>query len=97
MAGMGGMPVARAWAGGTLVGKLGGAAELGRWHVTPVVATSVTRCRPWAGPALRRKPGAGRHGRHARHGHGRRGRSSAGFGAPRYGVKPIVMPKLTAV
>jgi hypothetical protein len=24
-------------------------------------------------------------------------RSSAGFGAPRYGVKPIVMPKPTAV
>jgi hypothetical protein len=25
------------------------------------------------------------------------GRNSAGFGAPRYGVKPLVMPKLTAV
>ena len=25
------------------------------------------------------------------------GRNSAGFGAPRYGVKPIVMPKVTAV
>jgi hypothetical protein len=25
------------------------------------------------------------------------GRNSAGFGAPRYGVKPIVMPKPTAV
>lgn len=25
------------------------------------------------------------------------GRSAAGFGAPRYGVKPIVMPKLSAV
>jgi hypothetical protein len=24
-------------------------------------------------------------------------RNSAGFGAPRYGVKPIVMPKVTAV
>ncbi len=28
---------------------------------------------------------------------GAAGRSSAGFGAPRYGVKPIVMPKPTAV
>jgi hypothetical protein len=25
------------------------------------------------------------------------GRNSAGFGAPRYGVKPIVMPKPAAV
>jgi hypothetical protein len=24
-------------------------------------------------------------------------RNSAGFGAPRYGVKPIIMPKVTAV
>lgn len=30
-------------------------------------------------------------------GMGAAGRSSAGFGAPRYGVKPIVMPKPTAV
>ena len=28
---------------------------------------------------------------------GAAGRTSAGFGAPRYGVKPIVMPKPTAV
>jgi hypothetical protein len=25
------------------------------------------------------------------------GRASTGFGAPRYGVKPIVMPKSTAI
>ena len=30
-------------------------------------------------------------------GMGAAARNSAGFGAPRYGVKPIVMPKPTAV
>jgi hypothetical protein len=30
-------------------------------------------------------------------GMGAAGRNSAGFGAPRYGVKPIVMPKSAAV
>ena len=73
-----------------------GAAELGRFGHPGGRHRAPHRCRPWAGPPPRRKP--------ARAaiipgmpGMGAAARNSAGFGAPRYGVKPIVMPKPTAV
>ena len=56
--------------------------------VTPVQTVGWTSAAPQAGvgnivPGM---PGVGT-----------MGRNSAGFGAPRYGVKPIVMPKVKAV
>ncbi|ORJ62597.1 PPE family protein, SVP subgroup [Mycobacterium simiae] len=94
MAGMGGMPVA-AMGQGTLVGNLSAPPAWAGGQVTPVVGTSVTPVQtvgwtgaaPQTGSVVPGMPGmvAGT------------GRASTGFGAPRYGVKPIVMPKSTAV
>lgn len=92
MAGMGAMPVAGV-GNATMVGKLSVPPS---WAgtVTPVAssATAVetvgwTAAAPQAGPGtiVPGMPGMGA------------ARNSAGFGAPRYGVKPIVMPKPTAV
>jgi hypothetical protein len=78
----------------TMVGKLSvppsWAGELGpvAAPVTPVQTVGWTSAAPQAGvgnivPGM---PGVGA-----------MGRNSAGFGAPRYGVKPIVMPKVKAV
>ena len=79
----------------TLVGYSVGAAELGR-PLAPVASTASRPHRTDRGLDRRahRRP-AGHGARHARH--GAAGRNGSGFGAPRYGVKPIVMPKPTAV
>ncbi|WP_044507739.1 PE/PPE C-terminal domain-containing protein, partial [Mycobacterium simiae] len=80
---------------GTLVGNLSAPPAWAGGQVTPVVGTSVTPVQtvgwtgaaPQTGSVVPGMPGmvAGT------------GRASTGFGAPRYGVKPIVMPKSTAV
>ena len=93
MAGVGAMPAAAA-GNATMVGKL---------SVPPSWAGTVT---PMAGPATAvqtvgwtaaaPQAGAGTI-IPGMPGVGMGARSSAGFGAPRYGVKPLVMPKPTAV
>jgi len=97
MAGMGGvgaMPMAAGVGQATMVGKLSVPPS---WAgtVTPVAGTSAApietvgwTAAPQAGPGTI-VPGMP--------GMGAAARNSAGFGAPRYGVKPIVMPKPTAV
>lgn len=93
--GMGGMPVA-ALGQGTLVGNLAVPPSWAGGQVTPVVGTTVSPLQtvgwsgaaPQAGTAVPGMPGMVAPGA---------GRASSGFGAPRYGVKPIVMPKPTAV
>ncbi|WP_084253665.1 PPE family protein, SVP subgroup [Mycobacterium avium] len=94
IAGMGAMPVAAAGQA-TMVGNLSVPPS---WagSATPVVGTSAaplqtvgwTAAAPQAGTGtiIPGMPGIGA-----------AARNSAGFGAPRYGVKPIVMPKPTAV
>jgi PE family/PPE-SVP subfamily C-terminal region len=95
MGGMGAMPMAAGVGGigqATMVGKLSVPPS---WAgtVTPVAGTSAapietvgwTGAAPQAGTIIPGMPGMGA------------ARNSAGFGAPRYGVKPIVMPKPTAV
>jgi hypothetical protein len=92
MGAMGVMP-AGGMGGATMVGKLSvpptwaGAVPVAP-AVTPIQTVGLTTAAPNAGPGgiIPGMPGmAGA------------GRNSAGFGAPRYGVKPIVMPKATAV
>jgi hypothetical protein len=95
MAGIGAMPMAAGVGQATMVGNLSVPPS---WagSVTPVVGTSAapletvgwTAAAPQAGPGtiVPGMPGLGA-----------TARNSAGFGAPRYGVKPIVMPKPTAV
>jgi PPE-SVP subfamily C-terminal region/PE family len=94
MAGMGAMPVA-AMGQATMVSNLS-VPPTWAGSATPVVGTSAapletvgwTAAAPQAGPGtiIPGMPGMGA-----------AARNSAGFGAPRYGVKPIVMPKPTAV
>jgi hypothetical protein len=60
----------------------------------PAAAVSPIRTVGWTAAAPTAGPGAIIPGMP---GMGAGARSSAGFGAPRYGVKPIVMPKVTAV
>jgi hypothetical protein len=94
--GMGAMPVAAGMGQATMVGQLSAPPS---WagtvttvsSVTPTTALSTagwTAAAPAAGPGtiIPGMPGMGA-----------AARNSAGFGAPRYGVKPIVMPKVTAV
>jgi hypothetical protein len=95
MAGLGAMPVAAGVGQATMVGKLSVPPS---WAgaVTTVSSTTPmglptagwTAAAPQAGPGtiVPGMPGLGA-----------AARNSAGFGAPRYGVKPIVMPKPTAV
>src|SRR5246127_1424610 len=92
--GLGAMPMAAGVGQATMVGKLSVPAS---WagSVTPVAGTSAAPLETvgWTGAAPQAGPGAiipGMPGMGA-------ARNSAGFGAPRYGVKPIVMPKPTAV
>ena len=92
--GMGAMPMAAGIGQATMVGKLSVPPS---WAgtVTPVAGTSAAPLETvgWTGAAPQAGPGAiipGMPGMGA-------ARNSAGFGAPRYGVKPIVMPKPTAV
>lgn len=93
MAGMGAMPMTAGVGQATTVGKLSVPPS---WAGTVAPATSSaaavqsvgwTAAAPQAGPGtiVPGMPGMGA------------ARNSAGFGAPRYGVKPIVMPKPTAV
>jgi hypothetical protein len=90
--GMGAVPVA-GLGQATMVGKLSvppswaGTFTTGASPVTAVQTVGWTGAAPQAGPGtiIPGMPGMGA------------ARNSAGFGAPRYGVKPIVMPKPTAV
>ena len=98
MAGMGGMgavPMAAGVGQATMVGKLSVPPS---WAgtVTPVAGTSALPVETvgWTGAAPQAGPGTIVPGMP---GMGAAARNSAGFGAPRYGVKPIVMPKPTAV
>jgi len=98
MAGMGGfgmMPMAGI-AQGTMVGNLSVPPSWGG-QVTPVVAaTTPIQTVGLTGTAPLTAGGTGMAGMPGMV-TGGAGRSSAGFGAPRYGVKPIVMPKLASV
>jgi hypothetical protein len=96
MGGMGGMPVV-GLGQGTLVGQLSVPPTWAGGQVTPMVGTTVSPLHTvgWTGAAPQAGAGtpmAGMPGMVTG-----AGRASSGFGAPRYGVKPIVMPKLTAV
>jgi hypothetical protein len=95
MAGMGAMPMAAGVGQATMVGKL---SVPPTWvgTVTPVAGTSAAPLETvgWTGAAPQAGPGTIVPGMP---GMGAAARNSAGFGAPRYGVKPIVMPKPTAV
>jgi PE family/PPE-SVP subfamily C-terminal region len=95
MAGMGAMPMAAGVGQATMVGKLSVPPS---WagSVTPVAGTSALPVETvgWTGAAPQAGPGTIVPGMP---GMGAAARNSAGFGAPRYGVKPIVMPKPTAV
>ncbi|MCV7411546.1 PE family protein [Mycobacterium florentinum] len=98
--GMGGMAGAMPVVGigqGTLVGNMSVPPSWVGSQVTPVVGTTATPLHTvgWTGAAPQAGTGtpmAGMPGMVTG-----AGRASSGFGAPRYGVKPIVMPKLTAV
>ncbi|WP_407685628.1 PPE family protein, SVP subgroup [Mycobacterium sp. HUMS_1102779] len=93
MGAMAAMPVA-GMGQATMVGKLSvppswaGAFTPGVGPATAVQTVGWTAAAPQSGPGtiLPGMPGLGT-----------AARNSAGFGAPRYGVKPIVMPKPTAV
>jgi hypothetical protein len=85
------------------VGNLGQATMVGKLSVPPSWAGSFTpgaspataiQTVGWTGAAPQAGPGTIVPGMP---GLGAAARNSAGFGAPRYGVKPIVMPKPTAV
>jgi hypothetical protein len=97
--GMGGgaMPVVAGLGQGTLVGNMSVPPSWVGSQVTPVVGATATPLHTvgWTGAAPQAGTGtpmAGMPGMVTG-----AGRASSGFGAPRYGVKPIVMPKLTAV
>jgi PPE-repeat protein len=95
MVGMGGVPMAMGMGQGTLVGNL---AVPPSWagQITPVTAATPLQTVGWTGAAPQAAAGTmvpGMPGMVT----GGAGRSSAGFGAPRYGVKPIVMPKPATV
>lgn len=94
MGGFGAMPMG-GMGGGTLVGNMSVPPSWGG-TVTPVTgtATSPLRTVGWTGAAPEAASGGFIPGMP---GMGGAGRSSAGFGAPRYGVKPIVMPKPATV
>jgi hypothetical protein len=89
--------------GGMAVGGLGQATMVGKLSVPPSWAGTFTpgaspvtavQTVGWTGAAPQAGPGTIVPGMP---GLGAAARNSAGFGAPRYGVKPIVMPKIKAV
>src|SRR5271166_1155351 len=96
MGGMGGMPLAAGMGMGqaTMVGKLSVPPS---WAGTVTTVSSATpmglQTAGWTAAAPQAAPAtiAGMPGMASA------ARNSAGFGAPRYGVKPIVMPKLATV
>jgi hypothetical protein len=99
MGGMGGMagamPVTAGLGGATMVGKLSVPPS---WAGTVTTVSSTTpmglQTAGWTAAAPQAGPGTFMGGMP---GMGAAARNSAGFGAPRYGVKPIVMPKPQAV
>ncbi len=97
MGGLGMMPMA-GMGQGTLVGQLSVPPTWAGGQVTPVAGTSTMPLRTvgWTGAAPQAAGGMGMAGMPGMV-TGGAGRGSAGFGAPRYGVKPIVMPKLATV
>ncbi|GAA4540249.1 PPE family protein, SVP subgroup [Mycobacterium paraffinicum] len=94
MAGVGAMPMAAAGQA-SLVGKLS-VPPTWAGPATPVVGTSAAPVETVGWTAAAPQAGAGTV-IPGMPGMGAAARNSAGFGAPRYGVKPIVMPKPTAV
>jgi hypothetical protein len=95
MAGMGGMPVVAGLGQGTLVGNMAVPPSWVGGQVTPLAAAAPIQTVGWTGAAPQAASGSvipGMPGMVTG-----AGRSSAGFGAPRYGVKPIVMPKPATV
>jgi hypothetical protein len=95
MAGLGAMPMTGGMGGATMVGKLSVPPS---WAGTVTMVSSTTpmglQTGGWTAAAPQAGPGAIIPGMP---GVGAAARNSAGFGAPRYGVKPLVMPKPTAV
>ncbi len=94
--GMAGLGAPMAAAGqATMVGKLS-VPPTWAGSATPVVGTSAAPLETvgWTGAAPQAGPGTVIPGMP---GVGTAARNSAGFGAPRYGVKPIVMPKPATV
>ena len=95
MAGLGAMPMTGGIGGATMVGKLSVPPS---WAGTVTTVSSVTpmglQTGGWTAAAPQAGPGTIIPGMP---GMGAAARNSAGFGAPRYGVKPLVMPKPTAV
>ena len=95
MAGMGAMPMTAGMGGATMVGKLSVPPS---WAGTVTTVSSMTpmglQTAGWTAAAPQAGPGTIIPGMP---GVGAAARNSAGFGAPRYGVKPLVMPKPTAV
>jgi hypothetical protein len=95
MGGMGAMPVAAGLGQATMVGKMSVPPS---WAGTVTTVSSTTpmglSTAGWTAAAPQAGPGTVIPGMP---GLGAAARNSAGFGAPRYGVKPIVMPKQTAV
>jgi hypothetical protein len=92
MGGMGGMGMVGGMGQANMVGKLSVPPSWAGGVPTAAVASPIrtvgwTAAAPQVGPGTI-MPGMGGMGG---------ARNSAGFGAPRYGVKPIVMPKATAV
>jgi hypothetical protein len=95
MAGLGAMPMTGGMGGATMVGKLSVPPS---WAGTVTTVSSVSpmglQTGGWTAAAPQAGSGAIIPGMP---GMGAAARNSAGFGAPRYGVKPLVMPKPTAV
>jgi hypothetical protein len=95
MAGMGAMPMTAGMGGATMVGKLSVPPS---WAGTVTTVSSTTpmglQTAGWTAAAPQAGPGAIIPGMP---GVGAAARNSAGFGAPRYGVKPLVMPKPAVV
>ena len=95
MGGMGAMPMAASAGSATMVGKLSVPPS---WATTVTTVSSTTpmglQTAGWTAAAPQAGPGTIIPGMP---GAGAAARSSAGFGAPRYGVKPLVMPKPATV
>jgi PE family/PPE-SVP subfamily C-terminal region len=95
MAGMGAMPMTAGLGGATMVGRLSVPPS---WAGTVTTVSSTTplglQTAGWTAAAPQAGSGTVIPGMP---GLGAAARNSAGFGAPRYGVKPIVMPKPQAI
>ncbi|BBX63129.1 PE family protein [Mycobacterium saskatchewanense] len=91
--GMGAMPVA-GMGQATMVGKLSAPPSWAGTLTSSVSPATAAQTVGWTAAAPQAGPGTIVPGMP---GMGAAARNSAGFGAPRYGVKPIVMPKVKAV